>query len=308
MILKAIDPGNATHPMTKAGRMAEEQMAHYLKRAFGDDPQVLVVNGLRLERSGDVAQMDHLLLHRHGFVIVESKSISGEVRVNAQGEWARRTGTQVQGMASPVLQAQRQAAFLIRYLQDTPHLLEQHDGSEWSQDVLVAISDMGIIHRSVHQPLTEVCKADQVPDKAKAIMALRVKESGPAISWAGLLRLGAFLLEQHRPSHARQPAGEKTPASVKPVAQTKPIQAAPVHATCKHCSSPRVNIMYGKFGYYFKCGACDGNTAIQMTCPSCKAKAKVRKDKEKFFFECSACGVNTLFFVNVSDLQEMHAG
>jgi hypothetical protein len=72
-----------------------------------------------------------------------------------------------------------------------------------------------------------------------------------------------------------------------------------LEAKCKHCSSPRLSVLYGKHGYYFKCGACDANTAIPMKC-SCGQKAKVRKGREKFFLECGACQRSVLFFINLA--------
>ncbi len=52
MILKELDPLEATDPLAKAGRRAEEQMAHYLRRAFGDAPDLQLFHDLRLERDG----------------------------------------------------------------------------------------------------------------------------------------------------------------------------------------------------------------------------------------------------------------
>ncbi|MCR9115470.1 MAG: NERD domain-containing protein, partial [bacterium] len=76
---------NATQPTDKrqlAGFNAEKQMAFYLRRAFGESSDVFVFNDLRIVRNDEVAQIDHLVLHRYGFAIVESKSITGTVEVN----------------------------------------------------------------------------------------------------------------------------------------------------------------------------------------------------------------------------------
>ena len=325
--------------MVKAGRAAEEQMAHYLKRAFDEDTQVQVINHLRLERDGEVAQIDHLVLHRFGVVVVESKSVSGEVRVNAQGEWQRVSQGRTEGMASPVLQGQRQAKFLAKYLQNEgPNLLEKMLGllqkgyGAMPRDVLVAISDRGVIQRATGLALPEVCKADQVPEKIRAIIASHKKnsnflfgpvdEAGWSFKESELRNVAAFLLERHRPHGLGTPAavsmGEGRPSSssisvtatVTAQAATSPTPASKskpdvrlAEVVCRQCSSPRVNIVYGKFGYYFKCGACDGNTPIQMTCKTCGKKAKVRKDDTKFLLECGPCGSSILFFVNVADVE-----
>ena len=73
----------------RAGAKAEEQMAHYLNRSFREDSKVQVLHGLRIEDSDQpeqngspgVCQIDHLLVHRWGMFIVESKSVTEEIRV-----------------------------------------------------------------------------------------------------------------------------------------------------------------------------------------------------------------------------------
>jgi hypothetical protein len=100
------------------------------------------------------------------------------------------------------------------------------------------------------------------------------------------------------------PAARRPSVSVVvgPTIPSKPsIEVKQLEAKCKHCSSPRLSVFYGKHGYYFKCGACDQNTAIPMKC-SCGQKAKVRKEREKFFLECGPCQRSVLFFINLTAL------
>src|SRR5439155_5858727 len=153
MIVKELDALGSEDPLVKAGRKAEEQMAHYLQRAFKEDRSLHVLHGLRLEQAGDAAQIDHLVLHPYGIVIVESKSVTTRVKINEHGEWTRWLGGSVRGMPSPVLQAQRQGDFLRRYLQQHCEAplgkplfgRLQHTFTCMPLDTLVAVSDSGII-------------------------------------------------------------------------------------------------------------------------------------------------------------------
>lgn len=89
MIVKERNPAEhrATDRLSKAGAKAEEQMAFYLRRALQERDDVLVFNDLRLvDATGDAAQIDHLVMHRRGFVLVESKSVTTEIRVNEREE------------------------------------------------------------------------------------------------------------------------------------------------------------------------------------------------------------------------------
>ena len=76
-----------SEPRQQAGAEAERQMAHYLNRTFSQDPDAHVLNGLRLENrerpeqdgSPGKCQIDHLIVHRLGMFIIESKSVTEEV-------------------------------------------------------------------------------------------------------------------------------------------------------------------------------------------------------------------------------------
>ncbi len=234
MIVKEIDPyvAGGGDTFTRAGRRAEEQMAFYLRRAFGEKKDRFVFNDLRLVRRvngvEDVGQIDHLVMHRAGLVIIESKAVHDRVRVNERGEWSRTFGGQHRGMPSPIEQAKRQATFLIKFLDDHASeiagkllgLVQAHFGL-LSVDVIVAVSDSGIIDRPRSLPLPEVCKADQVAAKVEELFAQQRRETGILasitsvaarrgrdLSRSEMENLITFLPVQHRPAKA---ASEKLP-------------------------------------------------------------------------------------------------
>jgi len=114
MIIKDKDTiANPTKNEIK-GDAAEKQMAFYLNRQFGDSKDVFVFNDLRIERNGEVAQMDHLVVHQFGLVIIESKSVTGSITVNEHLEFERKTT----GIPSPIEQARRQGELLRALLSD----------------------------------------------------------------------------------------------------------------------------------------------------------------------------------------------
>jgi hypothetical protein len=353
VILKPADPTTNGDRFARAGRRAEEQMAHYLERAFGTRDDILVFNDLRLEKGQDAAQIDHLLLHRWGMVIIESKSVTDSVHVNEHGEWSRQWNGRIEGMASPVLQAERQARFLRLYLEDyvetlLPKMLGvlQKRFGGMPVDVLVAISDKGIIKRAKGIDLPNVMKADQITDAARALYEKHRKGSsifsmdfneGYSLSTAEVDRIAAFLQEHHCPVHpqslpeavrpllVREPTAPTPlwsdgdhaqslrphrPVSDRPmVSAAVPVQrpapsarseASPAAHTCRECESRNVAIVYGKYGYYFKCGACDGNTPIRLDCAQCAGREKIRKDGDRFFAECAVCRTSRLYYTNRS--------
>ncbi|MBD1999038.1 NERD domain-containing protein [Leptolyngbya sp. FACHB-541] len=343
MIIKELDQFTAEDKFAKAGRVAEEQMAHYLNRAFKNDESVRVFNGIRLKKEQDAAQIDHLILSQHGIIIIESKSVTSEVYINPHGEWSRQFDGKLKGMPSPILQAKRQGEFLREYLNDYTELCFrkilgfQLTFEAMPIDLIVAISDNGIVHRPDGIALEEVCKAEQACDRIRTILekyrkansllgfnfSLNTRETGCQFSEGALSRLSHLLLEQHKPSRMspsqqeeNQPVLASTsksksvvvaksqPTKVdKPAAKPQPVKATKIQTgkyICRHCQRNELSISSGKFGYYFKCSQCEGNTPIQSVCQACHTKQRIRKSGLQFFAECDRCNTSGLFYTNPS--------
>lgn len=328
----------------KAGHKAEQQMAFYLRRAFGESGDVHVFNDLRLERNGEVAQIDHLVLHRFGFVLIESKSVSGRIEVNGQLEFVRIAGGQRRGMQSPIQQVKLQCELLRRLLDANKEKLRkkvlfglrQAGFGDEHFHRLVAISDGGEIKRlGVNPP--ELVKADSVTENIRDLIerhnrtlgvagTLRMavadkhearqldKDYLPPFNSDELKNISEFLAANHqefarsRMVKSSSPTSQLSPPAVEP----PPIQSrlsdvpsphAPAQSNdhknvCRHCKSHNVEIVCGKYGYYFKCSDCDGNTNIDSVCPACVAKAKISKKALEFKTVCIACGIETHFHTN----------
>lgn len=116
------------------------------------------------------------------------------------------------------------------------------------------------------------------------------------------------------PARAGPPAPRPTPPEAAPPAlsqraATAPSQPPPLpsHAAqaeadapaCKTCRGVAGEILYGKFGYYFKCEGCAGNTAIRFVCRP-GHKPRLRKDGPAFYRECADCGSSALYHRNRS--------
>ena len=130
MIVKPyVEAARSQDPRERAGAAAERRMAHYLHRKFRDNPAACVLHQLRIEDadqpeqdgSAGVCQIDHLVVHRWGFFIVESKSVTEVVQVRSDGdggdEWSRTYRGEQMGIPSPIRQARRQSEFLRTLLQ-----------------------------------------------------------------------------------------------------------------------------------------------------------------------------------------------
>ena len=314
----------------RAGHNAEKQMAFYLRRRFAESPLVHIFNDLRIKREGEVAQMDHLILHRHGLIVVESKSVTGEIQINNQLEFIRVSGRKRAGMPSPIQQAKRQAALLKRLLTDhEKDLLPTSVIKRFIKQgfdncpiqVLVAISDQGIIKRPRHK-IPELHKADQIVDQISSMVARHRKGAklhAPIDRGWGMFtfndemsrKIVAFLLQQHSPPCLKTTSPEdnvrespehkpsRTPSTQRSQNSESKEKALPRYL-CTHCHATNLEIRYGR-SYYFKCLDCDGNTAIKNECPKCNRLMKTTKAKNTFSAICDVCGNQGVFFRNGVD-------
>ena len=320
MIVKQKQGSTPTDRFGKAGDKAEKQMAFYLRREFKESKDVLVFNDLKIKREGETAQIDHLVLHRYGFFIIESKSTTGKIEVNARNEFARVYSTKREGMKSPIRQAEMQRDLLHKLLNDNAKVLRTKNDNTFRPDyfhVLVAIADHGEIARVDTDP-PELMKADAVAVHINDQLEKRRNASG----FKGAMRavfgsredsqeslgyvirsfdedeiraIGKFLLAQDvspkkQKSSVARPAAKVVKDDNVIVPASKPLNA------CRHCDSGNLKVVHGKFGYYFKCGDCDQNTTIDFTC-RCGAKAKISKRGNRFTWKCE-CGNDDLFFEN----------
>lgn len=298
MIFKELDPFQSDDKFARSGRSAEEKMAFYLKRFFGNDPDILVLNGIRIEANGDAAQIDHLVIHSHGLSIVESKSVHGKIQIKDDGQWIRWFGAnQSKGMASPITQARLQEKFFRDVLGKASK--NETFFSKFPIDLYVAISDDGVIIWPQSGPVAGVCKADQVADKIIEANQAKAAGKGLELSLENRKKIAAFLQSINKPLAKNLPvedvAAVTTPA-VQAVAPSPQTTAEEGHA-CKHCGSKSLEIRYS-FSYFFFCKDCEKNTAIKALCPTCGESAKLRKQKKEFFAECEKDAYSDLFFVN----------
>lgn len=323
MILKTKSPQSAQSPQAAAGLKQEQNVAFFLRRAYKDNPEVLVINDFKFSFNDETAQIDHLIIYTYGFVLIESKSIRGHVKVNKQGEWTRSYNKQWSGMPSPIKQVELQQALLKQLLNHNRlevlgkmfGIKQGFSGRCWDH-LCVVSSDAIIDRKSMPKAVSEkLVKSEFLVDKTKEVMNIRNKfmrvvniaDSRPYFNKEELDSIGSFLINQHLDTTVEalltpQASSRLTQPIAKPVVTTPQSIEQPyvVEATtmirvalqCKHCGeSNNYTPMYGKFGYYIKCSQCTKNTPMKRACPQCSSKnTRVKKSKETYTLNCQECG------------------
>ena len=169
MIIKEIEPFRGTDKFQIAGRQAEEQMAFYLRRYFANSNDVYVINNLSLGKDGESLQIDHLVIHQNGLIIIESKSVSGQITITNDMQWIRRYEKFSTGMKSPIIQVEMQKMLLTSIIDELKS--EGHRNLQIGEiDILIAISDNGIINWPAQGKIEGVYKAENICKRIQDIL------------------------------------------------------------------------------------------------------------------------------------------
>ncbi|MDO8374109.1 MAG: nuclease-related domain-containing protein [Polaromonas sp.] len=101
-----------------AGIKGEREAAFHLDGHYKDGQNNVLLHDLRFQIDGEVAQIDHLVINRTGYmVLIETKNYSGDLEVNAHGEFTVRYGKERYGIPSPYEQSRRHARILGKLLE-----------------------------------------------------------------------------------------------------------------------------------------------------------------------------------------------
>jgi hypothetical protein len=299
----------------RAGLKAEQEAAYLIDFHLKDSKNILVIHDLRLEVDGRVAQIDHLLLHRTltAFVL-ETKGFHAGLKITEDGEFLRWNSFKknFEGMASPISQNERHIAVLKDAFKqiDMPTRLGMRLSPVFESYVLV--NPDARVDRPKKYDTSRVLKADVLVDT----IGKRFEKEGVMEVMAGmaklvstdtLLEIGRQLVRRHQPIKfdyaAKFGVAGVSPAALvveEPVSRTYAASTskADEEPRCRSCSGENLSVQYGKYGYYFKCADCAGNTPIKTGCGKDGHKERIRKDGLKFFRECEQCNTSALYFVN----------
>lgn len=296
----------------RSGVKGEKDAAYFIDFDLSSSKNWVIIHDLRVEVGSRVAQIDHLLINRVLEVFVlETKSLHASLKITEDGEFLRFNEWKktYEGMPSPLAQNERHVAVLKEAIKQVALPSRLGVRLEPTFEPYVLISPKTRIDRPKAFDTSRVVKADvfvktiqkQVDDENAARMLLAMAK---VVGQDTLEDVGRKIASLHRPlsidyaSKFGLAAGSAKPSKSEQARATDEPQAT---STCRHCSSKRLSIVYGKYGYYFKCADCEGNTAIRLGCGQEGHKERIRKEGLRFFRECSQCGTSRLFYTNARE-------
>lgn len=288
----------------RAGIKGEKEASYLIDFSFKNSNNNVVIHDLRLDINGRVAQIDHLILNRSLMIFVlETKHFNSGIKINDNGEFLRWNDYKknYEGMPSPIAQNERHIAVLkdAFNLLDMPTRMGIRLKPAFMPYVLVSASAR--IERPPKLDTSQVIKSDVLANTiAQKFDKLGVVDTLGAFARVVSPETLADIARKLCALHSPISIDYKAKFGLVDVPHVEPSAEPPKAAkhVCRHCNSDKISIQYGKFGYYFKCLDCDGNTAIKVACEKDGCKARIRKDGNCFYRECSVCNSSDLFFTN----------
>ncbi|MBL0226793.1 MAG: NERD domain-containing protein [Geobacteraceae bacterium] len=299
-----------------SGERNEQNSAYYLDFRYKDSLNWALIHDLRIEHRGRVAQIDHLLINRFLDVyVLESKNYYYGIKITDEGEFLVWDGKAYQAIESPFEQNQRHIQALQATVNDrnlAPKRLGFAIPVNYRNIVLVSPTSKVLKPSSATFDLSSVIKADAFVSAVDKVMEKKSIIEAPKIVSSETLRdFIEKIARLHRPGSFDYAAKFGISNNANSVVQAVEIVAAPAAPayvpvalenksalTCRSCKSEKLSVMYGKFGYYFKCSDCESNSPIKISCGKDGHKERIRKDGLDFFRECADCNSSTLFFTN----------
>ena len=150
---------------TKQGIQGERNAAHYLDNYLGSSKNFMVIHDLRIKVDEEVAQIDHLLVGRAFFILLETKTFGGDIAVNERGEFSvQYPGEKVYNIPSPFEQSRRHANVLQKLLERLS--IRPRTGGRHRMEHVVLVDPSRAVRRPNDKILDTsfLVKADQFPD------------------------------------------------------------------------------------------------------------------------------------------------
>lgn len=253
-----------------AGIKGEREAAFHLDGHYKDGQNNVLLHDLRFVLDGETAQIDHLVINRTGYmVLIETKNYSGDLEVNAHGEFTVRYGKERYGIASPYEQSRRHGRILGKLLERleistrTDKLPEFHNVVLMHPQAIIQRPDAKAFDtsflikadqfRAWHEKLADGFSTGGV---LKAM--LNVRSPGTIKEW------GERLKRQHRPQDPLDLPDfmQPKPQLAKAVMEPRPV--APVFAAAPATPSP---------------AQADASLAKKLICAHCREKISFPEGK-----------------------------
>jgi hypothetical protein len=247
---------------------SEEDVGTSLRHAFSVTGRALVFHNLTLEHLTEQVRIDHLIVHRGGFILIASQP-QGAARAQQrlmQGQ--RLLLTLLEAQANELLSglALLQGNFANRRW----HLLSVVPADGEHADGPLAVSDEGIETLSLEALCDRVCSIIGNTPRIVGLFKPHLQ-----LSRRQMRRLGRWLVDRDASAGARETRRRRL--------------------GCRQCGeTEQLSDMLGRQGYVVHCHACNVATSMRLPCTACgcpdvQIEAHIKHAGGAYVGTCQAC-------------------
>jgi hypothetical protein len=308
----------------RAGIKGEQEAAYLIDFSRKESRHTNVIHDLRLEIDGQVAQIDHLIINQVLYCyVLETKHFSSGFKITEEGEFLRWNDFRkcYEGMPSPLAQNERHLAVLKKAFERIEMPTRFGIRLPITFFPLVLVSPNARIDRPKRFDTSQIIKADML----EAFIDKLVDKAGVLDVIGGLAKvvsietlegIGKKLVRMHKPTTfdytnrfgcengdgkglPRKDSVPINPIQVPPSISPIGLKVPSGSLVCRHCGKrSHLSIQHGRYGYFMKCSACDGNSPIRISCGKDGHKERIRKEGLNFYRECPDCNTSAVYFIN----------
>jgi len=308
----------------RAGIKGEQESAYLIDFSRKDSKHSIVIHDLRLEIDDQVAQIDHLVMNQILWCyVLETKHFSSGFKITEEGEFLRWNDYRkcYEGMPSPLAQNERHLAVLKKAVERIELPTRLGISLPITFFPLVLVSPNARIDRPKKFDASKIVKADMLDTFIDA----QVEKAGVLDVIGGLAKvvsieilegIGRKLVRMHKPATFEyttrfgcengnrkglpcKDSDPIPPVQVPPSISRESSNMPPGSVVCRQCrKGSHLSIQHGRYGYFMKCSACDGNSPIRISCGRDGHKERIRKEGLTFYRECPDCNTSAVYFIN----------
>jgi len=289
----------------RKGYEAEKQMAFYLCDKFSEHKDIHVLNNLHIKKQNGNGffQIDHLIVTKYCFIVVNSKNYHNEVAYDEAGQWSYLSSRDKRwhGMDSPVIQTENEGEALRAVLQENREdlrikfLFLQGGFLGLPIHTLIGFSNNGIIRHPKKAVFKDVAlKADMVAQKVLDIYHEYLKKDGEST----LQKIGhlfadknpVYILPQNdlKKSIDFLDSLHKTQIAYKKLNVIKVVK-------CKKCGGVHKFQKNDAKEYELKCSSCGNIRKLNTKCQTCSGTLEVKRYNGIFTVACDSCSAAAKF-------------
>ena len=281
-----------------------------------------LIKNVTIPTENGTTQIDHIIVSKYGIFVVETKNYKGWIfGREKQKEWTQQIYKVKNKFQNPLRQNYKHTKTLEKLLEIAPDkifsVIVFIGGSIFKtkmpenvtkgigyvryikskKDILFSEEEVANIISIISSGRLRPSLKTHFQHTAHVKEIIKSKKDNHSRFMPGNNNLSNFesKKENHVISEQHDQLQNKVPAVTNNLKETEEYSIKAPNPYCPKCKELRI-LLSGPYGYYWKCTSCNENESIRVSCPNCKTKMKIHKNKNEYSIKCDSCDVQGHYY------------